>query len=54
MINKELILNIEQGSDEWLNARIGVITASNFSKITTPTGAKSSSANAYMELCWLK
>lgn len=48
MINKELILNVEQGSDEWLNARIGVVTASNFSKITTPTGAKSSSKNAYM------
>lgn len=27
-----------QGSDEWLNARSGVITASCFNKIITPTG----------------
>ncbi len=48
MINKDLILNVEQGSDEWLKARLGVITASEFSKIITPTGSKSASANEYM------
>lgn len=30
------ILNLVQGSEEWLKARIGVATASNFSKIITP------------------
>ena len=48
MINKDLILNVEQGSDEWLKARLGVITASEFGKIITPTGSKSASANEYM------
>ena len=32
------ILNVIQGSDEWLKARLGVATASNFSKIVTSTG----------------
>lgn len=48
MINKDLILNVEQGSDEWLKARLGVITASEFGKIITPNGSKSASANEYM------
>lgn len=48
MINKDLILNVEQGSDEWLKARLGVITASEFHKIITPNGSKSASANKYM------
>lgn len=48
MINKDLILNVEQGSDEWLKARLGVITASEFSKIITASGSKSASANEYM------
>jgi hypothetical protein len=48
MINKDLILNVEQGSDEWLGARLGVITASEFGKIITPSGSKSASANEYM------
>jgi putative phage-type endonuclease len=48
MINKDLILNVEQGSDEWLKARLGVITASEFGKIITPSGSKSASANEYM------
>jgi putative phage-type endonuclease len=48
MINKDLILNVEQGSDEWLKARLGVITASEFHKIITPSGSKSASANEYM------
>lgn len=48
MINKDLILNVEQGSDEWKKARLGVITASEFHKIITPSGSKSASANEYM------
>lgn len=48
MINKDLILNVEQGSDEWKKARLGVITASEFGKIITPSGSKSASANEYM------
>lgn len=48
MINKDLILNVEQGSDEWKKARLGVITASEFDQIITPTGSKSASADKYM------
>ena len=33
-----LLDKLEQGSQEWLNARSGVITASCFNKIITPTG----------------
>lgn len=47
-MNNDLILNVEQGSDEWLKARLGVITASEFDKIITPSGSKSASASAYM------
>lgn len=35
-----LTLNVPQGSDEWLKARAGLISASNFSKILTPTGKR--------------
>ncbi len=48
MINKDLILNVEQGSEEWKKARLGVITASEFDQIITPTGSKSASADKYM------
>ena len=41
------ILNLEQGSDEWFRARLGVATASNFSKIITSTGSASSTLNDY-------
>jgi len=44
------ILNIEQGSEEWLNARRGIPTASNFSKIIQNNGKKSTQENAY---CYL-
>ena len=43
-----IILDCEQGSEEWREARLGVVTASNASKIVTPTGRMSSSAAAYM------
>jgi hypothetical protein len=32
-----------QGSDEWLQARVGVVTASNFSKVFTTAGKLSTS-----------
>lgn len=38
-----------QGSAEWLEARLGVPTASRFSEILTPTGQKSKSAIGYMD-----
>jgi len=48
MINRDLILDVKQGSHEWLQARAGLISASNFSKIITSTGKKSTSATAYL------
>lgn len=39
------IHNVEQGSDEWFKSRLGLITASNFSKVLTPTGKPSSQVN---------
>ena len=43
------ILNLEQGSDEWFKARLGVPTASRFKDIVTPLkGDKSTSYKSYM------
>lgn len=43
------ILNLEQGSKEWHNARLGVATASRFKDIITPSkGDKSTSYKGYM------
>ena len=43
------VLNFEQNSEEWLDARKGIPTASAFSKIVTPSkGDKSSSSKTYM------
>jgi len=44
-----IIENFEQGSPEWIQARLGIPTASEFSKIVTSKGAPSDSAGAYME-----
>lgn len=41
------ILNIEQGSPEWLQARLGIPTASCFSKLLTATGKPSTQADGY-------
>ncbi len=43
-----VIDKMEQGSEEWLNARKGRATASEFKNILTPTGRPSKSAVAYM------
>lgn len=40
----------EQGSEEWLHARLGIPTASEFGKIMTPTGRSSSQAMPYQNL----
>ena len=42
------INNHTQGSDEWLQSRLGKPTASNFGKLITPTGKGSTSAEAYI------
>jgi putative phage-type endonuclease len=43
----QIIRNIEQGSDEWLQLRLGVATASNFDKIITTTNKESESLKKY-------
>ena len=40
--------NHKQGSDEWLQSRLGKPTASNFGKLITPTGKPSASAEGYI------
>jgi hypothetical protein len=42
------INNHVQGSDEWLQSRLGKPTASNFGKLITPTGKPSASADGYI------
>ena len=42
------ILDVEQGSAEWLIARAGKVTASNADKIVTSTGKLSASAQTYI------
>lgn len=39
--------NLEQGSDEWLQARCGIITASTMHNLVTPGGKVSESEKAY-------
>lgn len=43
------VSNHEQGSEEWLQSRLGRPTASNFGKLITPTGKASSSAQGYID-----
>ena len=43
-----IVLTCEQGSREWDEARLGIPTASQFSRIVTPGGAPSKSAEDYM------
>lgn len=43
-----IILNHEQGSPEWFTARLGVPSASNYSKLITATGKPSTSAEGYI------
>ena len=43
----QIIKDIEQGSQEWLQLRLGIATASNFKKIITSTGVESKSLQDY-------
>lgn len=42
-----IVLDMEQGTEEWLAARLGIPTASNFKKLFTATGKPSTSAETY-------
>lgn len=44
-----IILDLEQGSDEWFAARCGIPTTSMFGNIITPNGRASDSSLPYME-----
>lgn len=48
MIDSLITLDCEQGSDEWLTARLGIPTATGFKNIVTPNGSKSSGQLKYM------
>jgi hypothetical protein len=43
-----IILDHAQGTDDWFAARIGVPSASNYSKLITATGKPSTSADGYI------
>ena len=43
-----IVVDVEQGSAAWEQARLGVATASNASKILTPTGRLSSARDEYV------
>ena len=43
-----IVLNHEQGSAEWVEARLGIPTASEFKRILTPTGKPSTSREGYL------
>ena len=48
MIDGLITLDCEQGSEEWLAARLGIPTATGFENIVTATGEKSASYIKYM------
>lgn len=43
-----ITLDLDQGSPEWFEARLGLITASNFDKLITSTGKRSTQSKSYM------
>lgn len=43
-----IILDCDQGTKEWFEARCGIPTASSFDKIITSTGAKSKQSDGYL------
>ena len=45
------ILDVDQGTEEWLAARLGVPSASMFSKLITPTGKRAASFDGYVNQC---
>lgn len=48
MIDGLITLDCEQGSEEWLTARLGIPTATGISNIVTPSGKKSGGCNTYL------
>ena len=48
MIDGLITLDCEQGSEEWLKARLGIPTATGFENIVTATGKKSNGQIKYM------
>lgn len=48
MIDGLVTLDCEQGTEEWLTARLGIPTATGVSSIITPTGKKSSAWTSYL------
>ncbi|HHW7546658.1 TPA: YqaJ viral recombinase family protein [Mannheimia haemolytica] len=48
MIDGLITLDCEQGTEEWLTARLGIPTATGISNIVTPAGNKSAGYNAYL------
>jgi putative phage-type endonuclease len=42
------VINVEQRSPEWFAARLGVPSASNFGKVITPGGKKSTQVEGYL------
>lgn len=42
------IINVEQRTSEWYAARLGVPSASNFAKVISPTGKKSTQVESYL------
>lgn len=42
------VINVEQGTDEWLAARLGVPSASSFGRLITPTGRRAKTFDAYV------
>jgi len=42
------IIECEQGTPEWLQARLGVPSASSYAKLVTTTGKSSAQAEAYI------
>src|SRR5438552_3022329 len=43
-----IVLDMPQGSESWVEARLGVPSASCFAKIVSPTGKPSAQADAYL------
>ena len=43
------VIDVAQGSDEWLAARLGVPSASSYGKLLTPTGRRAKTFDAYVK-----
>ena len=43
------VIDVEQGTDEWLKARLGAPSASSFGQLITPTGRRAKTFTAYVQ-----